>query len=49
MEAHDNLSYEEDSSGESLTDKSVETESEAEFVTASATSTQFLSGGSDQD
>ena len=47
LETHENLIHEEDSSSESLTDKSIETESEAEFVTASASSTQVSSGGSD--
>ena len=39
--------WEEYGSSESLTDKYIETESEAEFVTASASSTQVSSEGSD--
>ena len=43
IETHEDLMHEEYSSSESLTDKSIETESEAEFVTASARGTQVSS------
>ena len=47
IETHEDLMHEENSSSESLTDKSIETENEAEFVTASASNTQVSSEGSD--
>ena len=47
IEAHEDLMHEEYSSSESLSDKSGETESEAEFVTASASNNQVSSEESD--
>ena len=47
IETHEDLIHEEYSSSESLTDKSVETENEAEFVTSSASNNQVSSKESD--